>query len=114
MYVRTFVTSKEIHTNVHAKTISNCLKMIERVLKVSKILGALSFLTLHYTHDGDRQGDKGNDSTVLFISEHPCDKKANGGCQHVCEKDGDNAKCKCNEGYELLSDKKSCKKSKYT
>ena len=47
-----------------------------------------------------------------FCLVHPCDKPDNGGCSQKCEKDGDNAKCGCDEGYELNKDNKTCKESK--
>ena len=51
-------------------------------------------------------------SLNFYTSVHPCDRASNGGCSQVCEKDGDNAKCGCDDGYELLDDKVTCKKSK--
>ena len=44
---------------------------------------------------------------------HPCDRGTNGGCDQQCDKDGDSAKCSCMPGYELLSDNKTCKNSKF-
>ena len=41
--------------------------------------------------------------------KHPCDKKANGGCEQTCNKDGDNAVCSCAEDYKLKEDG-SCEK----
>ena len=44
---------------------------------------------------------------------HPCDQTNKGGCSDLCEKDGDNAKCKCSKnGFQLDSDAKTC--CKYT
>ena len=45
---------------------------------------------------------------------HPCDRGTNGGCDQQCDKDGDTAKCSCMPGYELLSDNKTCKSSKFS
>ena len=50
----------------------------------------------------------------LFLSVHICDRGNNGGCDHVCNKDGDKAKCSCREGYELAEDANTCDKSKYS
>ena len=48
-----------------------------------------------------------------LISVHPCDKTTKGGCEHVCEKDGDEPVCKCNKDYKLNElNKKTCSKSK--
>ena len=44
---------------------------------------------------------------------HPCDKETKGGCEQVCNKDGEKAKCSCDpkEDYKLEEDG-SCTKSK--
>ena len=47
---------------------------------------------------------------MISFSVHPCEKEDNGGCQHVCEKDGDDAKCSCHDGFKLAADGKSCEK----
>lgn len=41
-------------------------------------------------------------------SVESCDEN-NGGCEQVCLKNGDTIKCQCREGFNLKSDKKSCK-----
>ena len=41
---------------------------------------------------------------------HPCDKETKGGCDQVCNKDGEKAKCGCNEGFRLV-DETTCEKS---
>ena len=43
---------------------------------------------------------------------HPCDI-GNGGCGQICNRDGDDAVCACEEGFELGSDGKSCSKGEY-
>ena len=48
-----------------------------------------------------------------LISVHPCDKDSKGGCEQLCNKDGVNAKCSCNEGYKLNADGVACDKSEY-
>ena len=48
---------------------------------------------------------------VWFVV-HPCEKEDNGGCQHKCNKQGSEASCSCNEGYQLNADTKTCDKSK--
>ena len=40
---------------------------------------------------------------------HVC-LKSNGGCQHVCRKDGRKAICECNEGFQLEEDGRTCVK----
>ena len=50
---------------------------------------------------------------MIFTLAHPCDKKDNGGCSQVCNKDGEEAACACHEGFELTDDEKSCKESKH-
>ena len=45
-----------------------------------------------------------------LISVHPCDKEANGGCSHTCNKEGDKSSCACPEEYEMTDDGKTCKK----
>ena len=44
---------------------------------------------------------------------HPCELSTKGGCEHVCNENGDEAKCSCDDGYELKEDGKGCSKSKY-
>ena len=42
---------------------------------------------------------------------HPCDKKTKGGCDQICEKNGEAAKCACKEPeFKLAEDTKSCEK----
>merc|ERR1712007_369686 len=41
---------------------------------------------------------------------HPCDTEEKGGCAQMCEKEGDNVKCGCAEGFVLGGDGKSCEK----
>ena len=41
---------------------------------------------------------------------HPCDREDNAGCQHLCEKDGPKAVCKCKKNFELEEDGKTCEK----
>ena len=48
-----------------------------------------------------------------FSLVHPCDREGKGGCEHKCNKDGELVECSCTEGYELLEDNLSCKKSKF-
>ena len=43
---------------------------------------------------------------------HPCDKKDQAGCEHQCNKKGDEAVCSCDDGYLLAEDGQSCKESK--
>ena len=47
-----------------------------------------------------------------FYLVHPCDRKDNGGCNQVCDKEGDNKTCSCDEGFELLPDGVNCKECK--
>lgn len=43
------------------------------------------------------------------ISVHPCDDEEYGGCSHICEKDGDEAVCKCPPLMKLIKpDNKKC------
>ena len=51
-------------------------------------------------------------SMHIFVSVHPCDKADKGGCEHTCNKKGDEAECSCDDGYLLAQDGKSCEKSK--
>ena len=44
----------------------------------------------------------------LSISVHPCETKTKGGCAQICEKKGDEAKCKCQKEFKLGVDNKSC------
>ena len=43
-----------------------------------------------------------------LFSVHPCDKEDNGGCQHQCEKKGEEAVCKCDKNHKLAADGKTC------
>lgn len=45
---------------------------------------------------------------IYFISENSCANK-NGGCSQICEASPAGPKCKCNSGYELQSNGKTCK-----
>lgn len=47
------------------------------------------------------------------FSVHPCERADKGGCSQTCEKDGDDAKCGCLDGYALGEDGKECEKSKF-
>ena len=45
----------------------------------------------------------------------PCEQKVDdsgreGGCEHICTNDGEDAVCSCNKGFTLEDDKKSCKR----
>ena len=51
-------------------------------------------------------------SWLLFLV-HPCEKKGNGGCEHMCNKDGDKVRCTCKEGFVLEEDGKSCETGKF-
>ena len=42
------------------------------------------------------------------LVNHVCDASNNGGCEHICSEDGDDALCSCEAGYELDTDLKSC------
>jgi hypothetical protein len=44
---------------------------------------------------------------------HPCDNDDKNGCQHMCVKDGDKGKCKCNAGFDLQQDGKACNKQNF-
>ena len=44
---------------------------------------------------------------------HPCDTKANGGCEEICKKNGEGVTCMCKEGSELNMDGKTCSKGKF-
>ena len=35
------------------------------------------------------------------------------GCQHICEEKGEDAVCKCRDGFELSPNGKTCDQSKY-
>ena len=49
------------------------------------------------------------DSTFISKKIHPCDLSDRGGCHQLCIKDGDDAVCSCNKGYEVSnSDPKKC------
>jgi len=52
-------------------------------------------------------GDEEEEPAGGDTGVHPCDV-GNGGCEQVCVKDGDNAVCFCEEGFELAPDDKSC------
>ena len=41
---------------------------------------------------------------------HPCEKEEKGGCSDICKKNGLSVTCSCPEEYELMEDKKTCKK----
>jgi len=41
---------------------------------------------------------------------HPCDSHTRGGCNHYCNKVGDNARCSCVSGYQLSGNQKTCQK----
>ena len=45
----------------------------------------------------------------LSISVHPCEQNK-AGCEHICKRKGDNAICKCREGFKLAGDGKLCVK----
>ena len=48
-------------------------------------------------------------NNICLLSVHPCDKETKGGCDQICNKDGDDAVCSCNEpDYKLGEDGKSC------
>ena len=47
-----------------------------------------------------------------MFSVHPCDQPDKAGCEQVCNKEGDEGKCDCNEGYKPNG--KKCEKSKHT
>ena len=47
-------------------------------------------------------------SSIFFWAIHPCDKKDKGDCQQICEKDGTEAKCKCEKDFKLNDDGKTC------
>ena len=51
----------------------------------------------------------------FVLPVHPCDKATKGGCEQVCNKDGENAKCSCEpaEDFTLNADGKTCDKSKF-
>ena len=57
--------------------------------------------------------NKNIDIYLPFISVHPCDKEANGGCSHECKKEGEGSSCGCPVGFELETNEKTCKKSKF-
>ena len=44
----------------------------------------------------------------LHFIVHPCDQEENGGCEHLCEKVGSKAVCKCNKNFKLDKDGKNC------
>ena len=45
--------------------------------------------------------------TLLIV--HPCDQGDKGGCEDVCNINGDQAVCSCSKpGYQLHSDGKKC------
>lgn len=44
---------------------------------------------------------------------HICDQGNNGGCDHICSKDGDQATCSCSVNYLLADDGLTCDKSMY-
>ena len=48
-----------------------------------------------------------------FIPVHPCDREGKAGCEQTCVKKGDEAVCKCGEGYKLAEDGKKCEKCKW-
>ena len=52
-------------------------------------------------------------SHYIYFSVHPCDNGDNGGCDHTCTKDGDEAVCSCKENHLLQPDGKTCKISKF-
>ena len=53
------------------------------------------------------------DSTFISKKIHPCDESDRGGCDHVCNKDRDDAVCSCNRGYKVSNrDPKKCRKLK--
>lgn len=51
-------------------------------------------------------------SAWYIVTVHPCDRPDNAGCEQVCNKEGDNGVCACNEGYKLVGN--ACNKSKYS
>ena len=50
-------------------------------------------------------------SIYKFLSVHPCTIN-NGGCDHECNRDGDEAKCSCKTNFLLGADGVSCTESK--
>ena len=52
-------------------------------------------------------------SYQIYFSVHPCDNGDNGGCDHTCTKDGDEAICSCKENHLLQPDEKTCKIGKF-
>ena len=52
-------------------------------------------------------------NTLHSLSVHPCDKDDKGGCEQVCEKKGEEAVCKCNEGFKPTEeDANKCEEGK--
>ena len=49
-------------------------------------------------------------SLMLTFPVHPCEINR-GGCEHKCEKDEDQRKCACNEGFKLNGDGETCSRS---
>ena len=49
---------------------------------------------------------------LCFFLVHPCDLPTNGGCDQVCNKDGVNASCSCDDGFKLADNGLACNKSK--
>jgi len=49
-----------------------------------------------------------NCDTILFTGRRSCSSN-NGGCDHKCTDVVSGPVCSCNSGYELQSDKKSCR-----
>ena len=75
--------------------------------KVSQRGSNKTFTSSNYYIDlSEAQGCNCFDSSSPSV--HPCDKETKGGCEHVCNKDGDEAKCSCNDGYKLAEDGQEC------
>lgn len=50
----------------------------------------------------------------IFLLVHPCDRNDNGGCNQICNKDGDDVQCGCAAGFKFAdNDNKTCVISKY-
>ena len=45
---------------------------------------------------------------LFLILVHLCDQGNNGGCEHVCNKKGDEVLCACNKEYKLAENNSSC------
>ena len=51
---------------------------------------------------------------IIVLPVHPCDKPNKGGCEQICDKDGEKAVCSCVSPYDytLSANGKTCDKSK--